>query len=176
MEEKEIKFEHVETDTKLDLLKHLTEVQSKIKNEISVDFTLAQFDDKTINSITEISVNAYLSYRMYNGILRNMITKGIETWNTKTNTWEKEEYDPIIIKQIEIQRDETFDSYMQRLYLTAVLYRNNKRNHLLNTIAQAISGVIQNNNEQENEDEEGITQLQKIKAKLKNKTKKEEEI
>ena len=45
--------------TRLDMLKHISEVQSVIKDTITSDFTLASLDEQDKEGITEMVVNAY---------------------------------------------------------------------------------------------------------------------
>lgn len=159
------------SDTKLDLLKHLTEVQSQIKKRISTDFTLAHLSEKDIEAITEMTSNAYFSNRILDTIMRQSIMNGKDKWNSKTKQWEKVTITKEDLELMEQTKQAVFDSYMTRLYMTAILSRNKKTNHMLNVIASSISGVIHETKPEPDEELEGMTTFQKVKTKLMQKDK-----
>ena len=66
-----------EIENKLHLLKHTSEVQSRIKEDISSDFTLARLSDQDKQSIIEMTDNAYY--------VKSLIEK---LKNKKKPTWE----------------------------------------------------------------------------------------
>ena len=49
----------IEVDSKLELLKYTADIQSRIKDDISSDFTLAKLEAKDKEGIIEMTSNAY---------------------------------------------------------------------------------------------------------------------
>jgi len=117
-------------DNKIELLRFVSQVQSRIRRDISEDFVLAKLDDKNKEAIIEMTSNAYLAKKL-------ILTLGAKatTIKWKDNEWimsditkENKEY----IKEI---ANAIFDSYMNRVYMTVILNRNVEQNPLINILA-----------------------------------------
>lgn len=120
-------------DNKLELLKYTSEVQSRIKTDISSDFTLAKLDDKTKEAIVELVGDAYYVKKIINQI---RIKAKKWHWNNKTKNWTKTPITPEEQDRINTIGEEAFDTFMTRLYMTAILNRNVDKNHLLKVLTQ----------------------------------------
>lgn len=132
-------------DTKLDILKFTTEVQSRIKKDITSDFILAKLPTKDKQNIIDTACDGYFAKRLF-------YTIAIQNKNPETT------------KKIKQIGEITFDMYMTRCYLTANLCRNVDKNYLIEIIAGKNEETTENETEDENE--KNIT-LTKIKNKLK---------
>lgn len=148
-------------DNKLELLKYTSQVQSRIKDEISTDFVLAKLSEKDKEGITEMTSNAYFVKRMMSIIKKK--AKRWE-WDSKEKKWEKKEAETSDRNKIEEISKRTFDMFMTRIYMTAILNRNVERNYLLNILA----GL-----KEEEEKEEDTEIKSKLREVLRNEEKKE---
>lgn len=141
--------------TKLQLLKSVSEVQSKIKDTITSDFTLAVFNETQREGATEMVVDAYYAKTMME-ILKEK-TKNQWTWNKKQQLWEKTprpNHEAIMNKITE----HTFNIFMTRIYMMAILHRNTEQNTMLKILAQA--------QEEPETQEQDLTTKEKLKEML----------
>jgi hypothetical protein len=121
-------------DNKLEILRLTSQVQSRIKKDISEDFILAKLDERDKEGIVEMTSNAYFVKK----ILGILSAKGVKyDWNVKTDSWTKRSLNTEEKSFIEHIANATFDSYLTRIYMTVILNRNVPNNHLLKILAGA---------------------------------------
>lgn len=145
-----------QVDNKIELLKFLAMVATRIKKDITSDFTLAKLDDQNKTGIIDMTSNAYLLRRIINTLKEQSYTW---TYNHETKTWTKNNLDENTKTRIEKIGQNIFDSYMVKVYMTAIMNRNVEQNHILN-----ILGGIQQEEaelELEQEKENKVTKLLK---------------
>lgn len=119
-------------DNKLELLRYVSNVQSRIRKDISSDFILAKLSDKDKEGIIEMTANAYFVKK----IMMLVANKQIKyNWNNQKQKWEKSYLEPKEKKIITEIANATFDGYMTRVYMTTILNRNVPRNYLVRLIA-----------------------------------------
>ena len=82
LEETEPEEESV--DNKLELLKYLSEVQCRLKDEIGSDYVLAMLGDKDKEAVVEMVTNAYMTRKLYE--MASMRIK-IPEYNYNTEEW-----------------------------------------------------------------------------------------
>lgn len=144
------------TDT-LDVARFLASVHSRIKKDIKEDFVLASLDAKTKEYITEMTSNAYFSKIIYVPLLRKAVQDKIK-WTRKLGKHSKEAKDAeYTIRMIIQDQKSSFDSFMNKLYMLALLSRNTKGNAILNLLG----GHMEADNTRENE-ESTTNQFQRI--------------
>lgn len=137
-------------DNKLEILRFASQVQSRIKKDISEDFILAKLEEKDKEGIIEMTSNAYFMKK----ILSVLKAKGTKwDWDDKRKCWIKRNLNKEEQDFIQDIANATFDSYLTRIYMTVILNRNVPNNHLLKILA----GVS---------DEEDNKELEGIKGKL----------
>lgn len=118
-------------DDKLDLYKYMADIHSRIKNDISSDFVLAKLEDKDKEAIVEMTVNAYFSKKIIDYVAK----AGYKwKWDINKRVWVKTDMDEKTKTSIETIGKALFDSFMNRLYMIAVLNRNKKNNYILDTL------------------------------------------
>lgn len=154
------------TGDKLELLKYLSEVQSRIKTDVSSDFVLAKLEEQDKIGITEMTCNAYFCKRIHNILER----KGYK-WEWNGKNYEKRNLNLEELKTIGMFGQITFDAFMNKIYMTAILNRNIDKNYLVGILGQVNQEIEEE--AQEEEKQEGI--LKKIGKALKRKGKKEEQ-
>lgn len=121
-------------DNKLELLKYSAQVQSRIKKDISEDFTLAKLPEQDKEGIIEMTSNAYFMKK----IMQIIKIKGTRwDWDIQRKTWKRRSLNTDEQKIIEEVAEATFDAYLVRIYMTVILNRNVAENHLLRILAQA---------------------------------------
>lgn len=152
--ENTIDFQPLDTDTKLAFLKHLSEVESNIKNHISKDFVLAHLNEKDKEGITEMSSNAYFAASIIEKIKHKTKEKGQWYWNKTNKTWEKHNYNEERLQEITKIQTTLFTTFMRKLYMVAILNRNTSKNHILNVLATSVSGVQHVTDEEREKDRE----------------------
>lgn len=159
-------FQNLEADNKLALLKHLTEVQSNIQDKISTDFVLAKLDEQNKEGVIEMTTNAYFSTRVIDIITTNSKKNGRYNWNRKNKNWERTNHPITIYDEIKKIQQQTFNSYMVRIYMTIILARNHEKNHLINVLATSVSGVqhISDENADKIQDTNKLKEFLKIAA------------
>ena len=128
-------IEEKPTDTKLDLIKYTSQVQSDINTNITSDFVLAKLNEQDKTAIIEMTDNAYHAKKILLQIAKNYKQN---TWNPTTKQWE---ITPItkehpIYKKIQKIANKTFNMYMIKMQMIALLNRNVEKNHLINILAQ----------------------------------------
>lgn len=139
--EKDKKQTREEFDTKLDVLRYLTLVQSRINEDITSDAVLAKLTEKDKELIIETTNNAYTAIRLI----------------AYTSLKAKNKEDS---KKIMEYADQMFDIFMNRCYMTMIMNRNVEGNYILNILG----GV--KTPEEENTEEE-IISIEKVKEKIK---------
>lgn len=135
-------------DNKLELLKYTSQVQSRIKKDITSEFTLAKFNEKDKEFIIEHTVSAYFAKKVIE--MQKQRTK----WD-----YDKTEHLWIERKQNEKETDTiqnianaVFDSFMNRIYMVAITNRNVDANHLL----RYLSGMGDDGQPIENDEDKEI--------------------
>lgn len=149
-EEQEIeeKQEEETINDKLDLLKFAVDIKLRLKNDITSDFTLARLGEKDKEGIIEMTTNAYYSKKLMTYIEKKHRKW---KWNKQQEEWEQEKLDETEKAYIRKIGEKIFDNFMTRIYMTAILNRNVKDNHLIRILAGY----------QEQEEGEGIENEQK---------------
>jgi hypothetical protein len=137
-------------DNKLELLRYISNVNSRIKDDISSDFILAKLKDKDKEGIIEMTSNAYFVKK----VMVMLAEKHKEyKYDTKTKKWTMSHLDTKTKEAMKKIADATFDAYMTRIYMTAILNRNVPRNYLVRLIAGY-----------DDEEEEGETPKDELKG------------
>lgn len=144
------------TDTELDFLKYLAQVQSTIKSDITSDFTLAKLSEKDKEGIKEMTVNAYLCKQLS---LELQHTK-IHEWDNNTKIWYKRHLTKQEKEKILFNSQRIFDAFMNRNYMTVLLNRNVPDNDMLKILARQTP-------EPPLENEETIQAIDRLKETLK---------
>lgn len=132
---------------KLDLIKHISEVQSRIKEEITSDFVYARFTEKDKKMIIEMANNAYLTTKRL-GI--NAKKHKEWQWNNQQKQWEQKEMNQHTQQKLIKGVDNLFDIFMTRPMMLAILSRNVKDNYLVKHTA----GITEEETGEEIEEEE----------------------
>lgn len=144
-------------DNKLEILKFTSQVQSRIKEDISEDFVLAKLDEKDKTGIIEMTGNAYFVKKIMT-IIREKGTKW--EWNNEKKIWYKRTLNPNERNFITKIANATFDTYLNRIFMTVILNRNVPKNYILKILAGA------NNDEEEEEakieKQETINKIQEL--------------
>lgn len=120
-------------DNKLELLKYTSDVQSRIKTDITSDFILAKLNEKDKEAIVELTADAYFSKRVIEQIAKRSHQWH---WNNENNKWQKQPLDINKKNKITKMASRIFDSYMIKLQMTALVNRNVDKNYLINILAQ----------------------------------------
>lgn len=125
---------------RLDILKHISDIKLKLKEDITNDFVLAKLGDKDKEAIIEMTGNAYFSKRL----LDVLAEKSYEwKWSEKESKYLKVKIEKEQKQTIKKMARALFDSYMIKIYMTVVLNRNVDKNYLINVL----SGYIDKDNE-----------------------------
>jgi len=117
---------------RLDILRHVSDIKLRLKEDITNDFVLARLGDKDKEFIIEMTGNAYFAKKL----LDIMKDKGEEwRWNEKEGIYER-----FMIKKDEADKIKkiakaVFDSYMIKIYMIVVLNRNVDKNYLINVLS-----------------------------------------
>lgn len=144
IEEVEVEPINTELDNKLELIKFTSQVQSRIKDEISSDFILAKLSEKDKEGIIEMTADAYFCKKL----IQTLNEKGsITEWNNKIKNWETRNLTTAEEEAIKTYADQVFDAFLTRIYMTVILNRNVPKNHLL----KVLTGVNQEDEEEEQE-------------------------
>lgn len=142
----------------LDLISEFTNIDSKrIRKEITSDFVKARLSEKQRESIIEMVSSAYFCKRVIESLRDNA-----RWYNWKEKKWEiysedggrKQDY--IMMTN---RAEYVFNAVMNRPFMTAVLHRNVRDNHLLRLQAKA--------SEEDNSEEMAEEEAKKIGDKLK---------
>ena len=110
-------------DTKLELMKYLANVQSRIKDEITTDFVYARLGDKDKSAIIEMTVNAYYGRKLL-GVISKSYRRWV--WNDTVKIWESRFLEDNEQKLIDLHGQNLFDTFMRRMFMIAILNRNVK--------------------------------------------------
>lgn len=146
---------------RIQLLSHVSEVQSRIKKDISSDFILAKLSDKDKEGVIEMTGNAYYWQKLIKLWADNSTTW---KWNDNTKTWIQTGLPPNTMKKIYKTADTLFDTFMIRIYMTVLLNRNVPKNYLIN--------ILSSQPEDTDLDEETPTEFkEKIKKVIQNESK-----
>ena len=119
--------------------KYLTGVQSDLKHDVTSDFILAKLRENQKEAIIELVRDAYFAKKE---VLK--LTRG---WNYKIDrkgkyiknddkTFKKFPLDLVEIKYIKNLADITFNSYMIKMIMTVIMYRNIEQNVLMEMITE----------------------------------------
>lgn len=120
------------TETKLKLLKYTTEVQSRIRKDISSDFVLAKLGKQDREGIIEMTSNAYFYKR-----LMEMVKNARKwEWNEEQQMWKRVDLSEAEKARIQESTNQTFDTFLNRIYMTVILSRNVEKNHLLKMLSK----------------------------------------
>lgn len=142
-------------DSKLELIKHSTQVHSRLKEDITSDFVLAKISDPNIKeAMVELTSNAYFCKKL----ILEIQNKTTWHWNNQTKQWENQELQDNQINRIKTLAEQTFDSFMKRLTMTAVLARNVPENHLIKLVA----GVKDEPEPDEETDDKSLTKIRNL--------------
>lgn len=115
---------------RLDILKHVSDIKLRLKDDITNDFVLARLGEKDKTFIIEMTSNAYFSKKLLEVIKEKgemWVYEGGEYKKKKLNKEQRDE-----VKQI---AKTVFDSYMTKIYMTVVLNRNVDKNYLINVLS-----------------------------------------
>jgi len=147
-------------DNKLELLKHISEVQSRIKEHITTDFTYAKLDEQNKKAIIEMTTNAYYGITLIKEI-ENKAT--IWKWNNEKKQWEQRKLNKKEKEIMNERQKRIFDAFMTKVFMTTILNRNTKDNYLIRIMA----GLGEEEVEKEKEEENEKTIIEKLTNKLK---------
>jgi hypothetical protein len=115
---------------RMDVLRHVSEIKLKLKNDITNDFVLARLSEKDKEYIVEMTGNAYFSKK-----LLDLIEEKGEEWIYKDGKYTKEKLSQLKKDKIKAISTRVFDSYMTRIYMVVVLNRNVDKNYLINVLS-----------------------------------------
>jgi len=156
-----------EVDNKLELLKYTSEVQSRIRDDISPDFTLAKLSESDKEGIIEMTSNAYFCKKIGKSIEAKAKEIGKWSWDNKTRKWRRVKYSQKYVDKLNKVTQATFDAFMTRIYMTVILNRNVNKNYLIKILAGMTDA---------DEQDDKSVDLKSFKDKLKKVTKNEESV
>lgn len=115
---------------RLDILRHVSDIKLRLKDDITNDFVLAKLGEKDKEFIIEMTGNAYFSKK-----LLDILEDKAEEW-----VWDKDRYVKRALsdekkKKIKKISKAVFDSYMIKIYMTVILNRNVDKNYLINVLS-----------------------------------------
>lgn len=114
---------------RLDLIQSVGKVKSPIKDNITEDFTFARLCDKDKKLAIEM---VHLAH--YTKKLIKTVALEYKQWNWDGHKWVESYLPKQEQKALNIIAENTFDSFMTRVYMTVILNRNVKDNYLLKWI------------------------------------------
>lgn len=114
-------------DDKLEVLRFISSVHSRIKDEITSDFILAKLTEQDKNYIIEMTTNAYFMKAIYDYMLVRL--------HQQKNKYDQETYQETT-KLINKISGSLFKNFMIKNYLIADLSRNNSENPMLSILGQ----------------------------------------
>lgn len=144
-------------DNQLEFSKFLSEVQGRVKGQLTSDFVLAKLSEKDKEATREILANAYYSKR----VMETVIIKAAEqTWeyDKERLIWRTRGLEEKRIKEIREQIELLMDTMTVRLQVTAVVNRNVPNNKLLRMLLRR--------NEEEEGEEEKEKNAEKVAGKV----------
>lgn len=145
-------------DNQIEILKFMSSVQSPINDKITEDFILANLDDTDKKAVTDLVTNAYFTISLIDQIIRN--TKEYE-FDANRQTWIKKNIGDKKKLYLENIRNNIFNKTLIKIYMTCILNRNDKNNHLMNLLARY------NVNEENEEQKEDRNIQEKLKRLIK---------
>ena len=154
----EEKEEIDQVENKLELIKYTSQVQSRIRDEITSDFILAKLGDKDKEAVIEMTSNAYFAKKIIWMICKRAKARGVYVWDKKQDKYVREEFERKKLEVLKGYGKVIFDSYMNRVYMTVLLNRNVPQNYLIRLMA----GLP----DEEKEEEEESAGMKGIKAKI----------
>jgi len=117
---------------RLDILRHVSDIKLKIKEDITNDFVLAKLGEKDKEAIIEMTGNAYFSKKLMDVLSE----KSCEwKWEAKEEKYKRIRLNDKERKTIKKMGIALFDSYMIKIYMTVVLNRNVDKNYLINVLS-----------------------------------------
>ena len=133
---------------KLDVYKFIASIGiSGFKERVREDFVLASLNEDKKEWITEMYDDAMYTMKLYQRLIRC----GYDwSWNEKLNKWEKIKLSVKDIQTIKLSAKETFDLYMNKIYMHVTLNRNVEDNQIL----KIMSGIHEK--EEKLESNEGV--------------------
>ena len=115
---------------RLDILKHVSDIKVRIKDDITNDFVLAKLGEKDKEFIIEMTGNAYFSKKLVDTIK----DKG-ETWVYENGEYKRQKLSEDDKEKVKKIAKAIFDSYMVKIYMTVILNRNVDKNYLINVLS-----------------------------------------
>lgn len=107
-----------------DILKNIGKVHSRIKQEITSDFIFAKLPQNEKDFVIEMVVNAFDTLRVYTKAKFNIIDMfGPDEWNRIENQFNK-------------YQEDTFDTFMNRVFMIVNMNRNIDDNFMINIMSQ----------------------------------------
>ena len=155
-----------DVDNKLELMKYVTVVQSTIRDNISSDFVLAKLGDKDKEAIIEMTSNAYYGQKLL-GVVANSYKKWV--WDESKSEWNFISINKNEKALLNQYRQNLFDSFMTRVFMTTILNRNIDENFLIKILAG-----VPIDTEEHKEQELNLSAWDKIKDKFRNEERREE--
>lgn len=115
----------------LDVLRHLSDIQLRLKKDITGDFVLAKLPEQVREGIIEMTKNAYFAKKVL-----TILSRKHKRW-----IWNGKEYKHVEMtkedkKYINDVGDAIFDAYMTGIYMTVILHRNINENYLVSLLGK----------------------------------------
>lgn len=150
--------------------KHLIEVKSDIRDNITSDFILAKLNDNQKESVVELVRDAYFAKKEIEKLARGYtyrIDKNRKYYRNEDYSYKKFELSQDEKDYIKMVARMTFNSYMIKLIMTVIMYRNIDKNVVMELITE--KDRLMGENEELSREKD--TLLGKAKNKLKNEEK-----
>lgn len=163
----ENKFEDEPFADKWGTYRHFTKVHSDIKDDITSDFILAKLTDNQKESITELVRDAYFCKKEIEKLAKSKHYKlGKNNRFIKNSDGSFAKFDMSEDEQnyIKALGKITFNSYMIKILMITIMYRNIDKN----TLIELMTEKEKLENENERLENETANLGQKVKAKLRN--------
>lgn len=146
-------------DNELELLKYIATVQSNIKEDVTSDFVLCKLGDKDKEAVIELGSDAYYAKKLITVIKKKAYRY---RWNQQEKNWTKEAITDQEKEKIKVFEKNTFNAYMNKLSLLAILNRNVTKNHIVNVLSKR---AIEEEEEEKQEEIKGL--IQSVQDKIK---------
>jgi hypothetical protein len=145
-------------ETPIQLLGYMTEVKSRLKQQITSDFILAKLDNQDKEGILELTGDAYFAQRVHMVLL----TEKLWEWDAKKKKWYLRGLNHKEKQSITRNANKLFDAYMTRIHMATVLNRNKDGNYLVDRLTgqQAQQEII------EDDEPTDASLLEKVRKKL----------
>lgn len=164
MQERTITKPILEPTTQIDIINKIPQVNSRIKDEITADFTLCKLSNQDKEAVTEIVSDAYYCKE----IIKKYKNKKKWNWDDNKKEWHETGLTTQEIKKIDEYLETVFDTFMKRIFMVAILNRNVKDNYIIEYMTNYKPEGTETEEQQQ-------TIIQKIKDKIKNPKKQNEE-